>query len=463
MDIRQRLEGTKDNFISYSRYREICSEFEMDDEQTDRLSLYYHDLGVFLHFKENPVLQNIIFLKPEWATNAVYKVTDNKQVKEHGRFRFGDLGKIWQDKKEYPPNKHVDLVELMKSFELCFELPTGQEYIIPELLPADQPELDWDYKQNLRFKYVYGFMPAGVMTRFIVNTHDLIKGELYWKDGVVLTWENSEALIVKTDNRIIEVWIDGDDKKTLLGILRRHMDYIHSPFSNLEVSEMVPCICSKCDGNPDPYFYPYQNLIEARKQDANEIQCQISFTLISIEKLLGGIEDEERKKSGGKLQKIKIFLASSAELEEERQILKQLFYDETKKYINKNIFLDLVIWEDIKLAFYGDSIQDYFNEKMLKCDVVIFLFWKKVGDFTKEEFDLAYKNFKEGKKPYYLYVYFKSGKVDIDEIDEEILKIRDLKKEIAEAEQIYNEFKSKEDLILQLKKQLDLIIPEIGS
>ena len=100
---------------------------------------------------------------------------------------------------------------------------------------------------------------------------------------------------------------------------------------------------------------------------------------------------------------------------------------------------------------------------MLKCDVVIFLFWKKVGDFTKEEFDLAYKNFKEGKKPYYLYVYFKSGKVDIDEIDEEILKIRDLKKEIAEAEQIYNEFKSKEDLILQLKKQLDLIIPEIGS
>ena len=204
-------------------------------------------------------------------------------------------------------------------------------------------------------------------------------------------------------------------------------------------------------------------MIEGTKQDGKVNQCQIRFTLISSEKLLGGIKDGERKKSGGKLQKIKIFLASSAELEEERQILKQLFYDETKKYINKNIFLDLVIWEDIKLAFYGDSRQDYFNEKMLKCDVVIFLFWKKVGDFTKEEFDLAYKNFKEGKKPYYLYVYFKSGKVDIDEIDEEILKIRDLKKEIAEAVQIDNEFKSKEDLILQLKKQLDLTIPEIGS
>jgi len=63
------------------------------------------------------------------------------------------------------------------------------------------------------------------------------------------------------------------------------------------------------------------------------------------------------------------------------------------------------------------------------------------------------------QKPHYLYVFFKSGKVDIDEIDEEILKIRNLKKEIEDAEQIYKYFESNEDLILQLKNQLELIIP----
>ena len=121
----------------------------------------------------------------------------------------------------------MDLVELMKSFELCFELPTGQEYIIPELLRANQPEFDWDYAQNLRFKYVYDFMPAGVMTRFIVITHDLIKSDLYWKDGVVLEWENTEALIIKTDSRVIEMWINGDDKNDAL----RHASETHGLYS----------------------------------------------------------------------------------------------------------------------------------------------------------------------------------------------------------------------------------------
>ena len=101
------------------------------------------------------------------------------------------------------------------------------------------------------------------------------------------------------------------------------------------------------------------------------------------------------------------------------------------------------------------------NEKLLECDVVLCMFFKKVGDFTKEELDVAYQHFKEDGKPRYLYVFFKSGKVDIDEIDEEILKIGMLKNEIEEAEQIYKRFDSDKDLILQLRDQLDLIIPEM--
>ena len=304
-------------------------------------------------------------------------------------------------------------------------------------------------------------MPAGAMTRFIVISHDLINSDLYWKDGVVLTWEDSEAQIIKTGPRIIEVRINGQDKKTLLGMIRRHMDYIHSPFSNLEVDEMVPCLCHKCYGDTDPYFYPYQNLIEARKQGVKDIQCQISFTLISIEKLLGGIEDKTPEQRERRPQNIKVFLASSGELKEEREQIDLLVGKENRKLHYQNIFLDLVIWEDLKHSFSGKRIQDYFNEKMLECDIVICMFFKKVGNFTKEEFELAANNLKAGKNPRYLCVFFKSGKIDIDENDEEIQKIRELKKEIEAAEQLYNNFKSTEDLILQIKNQLDLIIPEI--
>ncbi len=97
---------------------------------------------------------------------------------------------------------------------------------------------------------------------------------------------------------------------------------------------------------------------------------------------------------------------------------------------------------------------------MLECDIVLCLFFKKVGDFTKEEFDVAYEHFKKGDTPHYLYVFFKSGKVDIDEIDAELMKIKALKKEIENAEQIYKSYKSSEDLVLQITNQLALIIPD---
>ncbi len=116
----------------------------------------------------------------------------------------------------------------------------------------------------------------------------------------------------------------------------------------------------------------------------------------------------------------------------------------------------------MKHSFHRDRIQDYFNKEMLACDVVICIFFKKVGTFTKEEFKAAYEHFKQGNRPKYLYVYFKSGFVKIDEIDEEIRKISELRKEIAEAEQIFNDFNSKADLILQLTNEFELIIPEIA-
>ncbi|MCK4819733.1 GTP-binding protein, partial [bacterium] len=178
VDIRKRLEGLNKNYISFDEYKEICSEFKLDKERAEFLSQYYHDLGVFLHFLDNPILREIIFLKPDWATNALYKVVDTKEIqKSFGKFKFEQLKGIWRD---YPEDKFAHLLELMKKFELCFEIPKTQTYIVPELLKPGKPEFEWDYADNLRFEYRYEFMPAGIITRFIARTNDICKEEIYW-------------------------------------------------------------------------------------------------------------------------------------------------------------------------------------------------------------------------------------------------------------------------------------------
>ncbi len=176
VDIRTELEGRNEEFISLNEYFSICKKYKLNEKQALFLSQYYHDIGVFLHFQDNSILKNIVFLKPEWATNAVYKLIDTKHViSNYGRFSFDDLSVFWHD---YPYEYHIHLVELMKRFELCFSITDTKEYIIPELLNNTSIEYKLPFVDILSVKYHYKFMPNGIITRLIVRLNDLIKGDL---------------------------------------------------------------------------------------------------------------------------------------------------------------------------------------------------------------------------------------------------------------------------------------------
>jgi internalin A len=288
--IREFLGNLDQNFIEYQEYRRICSTYDLDGIKADFLSEYYHDLGVFLHFQDSLVLKGILFLKPDWATNAVYKIIDTKDViRSYGKFHIDQLTTIWSD---YPEDKHLYLIELMKKFELCFQIPDSQEYIIAELLQASSPSFYWNYDNNLRFEYHYDFMPSGIIARFIVINHHLIYEQLYWKNGVVLSSEGTRALIVSDHfNRKIQIWIDGSEKKQLLSIIRDRINYIHRTLNYPTVKEMVRCICSECINDMEPHFYAFRVLHKFYLKDRKAVLCEHSAESVSIELMLGGVED----------------------------------------------------------------------------------------------------------------------------------------------------------------------------
>lgn len=292
IDIREHLESLDLNYIDYSAYKDICAKYELDAKQADFLSRYYHDLGVIRHFQDHPILRQIVFLRPEWATNAVYKLVDTKAiVKSCGRFEFDQLRTIWAD---YPEDKHLYLVALMKKFELCFQVDDTNTYayIIPELLVPSPPDFDWTYEGNLGFEYRYNFMPAGIIPRFIVINHHLIEDNYYWKNGMILKREGNRGLIISDPfQRKIQIWICGSNKKELLSIVREKIDYIHKTLNEPNVKEMVKCICSECIDTRSPYFYDYGTLRSFYTKGRRTVACSHSAEDVSIELLLGGIGD----------------------------------------------------------------------------------------------------------------------------------------------------------------------------
>lgn len=325
VEIRSILENYDKDFIEYEQdYLAICSKYNLSQDQANFLSQYFHDLGVFLHFQDNPILKDILFIKPEWATSAVYKVFDNKFVqRNYGRFNFNHLSEIWND---YPSNKYFHLLELMKKFELCFEIQDTKEYIIPNLLNAQSPKIDWDYFNNLNYEYSYDFMPSGLLPRFIVRVNDLILGTNYWKKGVIITRNNAVAKIVADEySKKIKIWVNDLDqlksvgkekeekgqkekkielvttnKILLLEIIKREIDYIHKTLNDPDHKILLPCICKECLNKPQGKYYHEFNMLQKAKEKKKNVECKISFDDVNLNKLMLGfnfLKPKDKEKS----------------------------------------------------------------------------------------------------------------------------------------------------------------------
>ena len=149
--VRETLEKDPRNYISLEEYLAICEENDFK-KQEDKLQLsqFLHDIGVILHFQDNKqsLLYKTVILKPEWGTDAVYKVLDSTiVVNNFGRFTNSDLDKIWESEKY--TNMQGELLELMMKFKLCYKLPdTNDTYIAPQLLGDNQPDYQWDSTNN---------------------------------------------------------------------------------------------------------------------------------------------------------------------------------------------------------------------------------------------------------------------------------------------------------------------------
>ena len=88
----------------------------------------------------------------------------------------------------------------MKEFQLCFQLPEciSNRYLIPGILPEEEPKKTGLQGETLDFQYHYTVLPDSVISRFIVLMHNKIHKRLYWRTGVMLTYgKDSETNIAR--------------------------------------------------------------------------------------------------------------------------------------------------------------------------------------------------------------------------------------------------------------------------
>ncbi len=125
------------------------------------------------------------------------------------------------------------------------------------------------------------------------------------------------------------------------------------------------------------------------------------------------------------MRKINIFLASSIiELSAERNEI-DVFLRKFSDWLEDEYCVTLhpVRCENIDPAYTLERKQEEYNQYLIKCDLAFFIFLSRVGEYTREEFEVAKRQFeKTGRPQCFVYVierefYEESLSVFLEELE----------------------------------------------
>lgn len=125
------------------------------------------------------------------------------------------------------------------------------------------------------------------------------------------------------------------------------------------------------------------------------------------------------------MKTIKVFIASSEELKEERVPMGSLANELSTRLEKVGIQVIAVEWESLDASMNEEHKQEEYNEKLRECDMCMVLYWTKFGMYTKTELDTAYNQKIAGKKPQKVWVYFKEKGNPDKEPTKELKEFRD--------------------------------------
>ncbi|MBL0348656.1 MAG: hypothetical protein IPP54_26040 [Anaerolineales bacterium] len=288
--------GRESNFITHDKYLELCAENEVSDETSQRTLIgFLHDLGVVLHFQDDPRLEALGILNPQWVTNGVYKILNSHTLFQNkGVLTTSMLDEIL-NLPEYPRGKRLFIVDMMKKFELCYDIEPDKTFLVPDLLPKDEPA-ELKFNGVPAFEYAYPVLPSSVITRFIVRMNQKIEDGFVWRTGVVLKIGENKALVkADIEDRKITIAIDGVEhsRRDALSAIRYELGEIHNSIKGLNPQQRVPVPNAPL---AEPLKYEYLLKLERAGQETVLVENGNDLVTVNVRQMLSAIESEAQRR-----------------------------------------------------------------------------------------------------------------------------------------------------------------------
>ena len=271
--VKKELENMTEDYISSERYRAICTEHHIDEENLQYQWLgYFKDLGVAYSYdpsKESDDidtrLESIRVLNPAWLTNGIYRLI--LRTEENGflpiktiqrTLRATHAGDILRD-KTYTRKETEFILHVMRKFEISHYIGGGVEMIPLKMPKTPPPTVDEFSKANaLHLRWEGAYLPNNLIHRLLIRKFEELDTKCVWRTGGHFVQEGGgcEAL-AEMNEKALNVYVKGErDCRPYLETFRRVIQAILTDL-NLTASEVICCTVDGQEG-----YIPYEDVVQ---------------------------------------------------------------------------------------------------------------------------------------------------------------------------------------------------------
>ena len=257
-NIKRELEATTEakDYIRYESYEEICDKLDYKDEERQRnLLLILDKIGSIVFFNE-PILNHLQVLNPDWITTGAYTIlTSGVTSDKKGHLAHADLKAIFQaeipifshrrNSIKYRENQFDFILHLMLKFDLCQRNPfVEHEYLVPAAFDGKQTQDYSDFKKaskHYRIQFSASFEMI-IMHKFIARNIAKCVGRNYWASGLHLKDAYSQTFaLVETEqySQLVNFWIQGENIVGFWQLLSNDMKDICKNYHNFKLEEQI--------------------------------------------------------------------------------------------------------------------------------------------------------------------------------------------------------------------------------
>lgn len=386
--VKDRLLSHQEPFVDHSWYVENCIENRVVDPDQQRALLNcLNDLGLVLHFP-GFLLGDFVVLNPHWLTAGIYSlINDEEGKKQGGILNANDVDHALEkmsDEFHYSREGRRFIIDLMKQFEICFEIDQDR-LLIPDLLPREQPDIPATSGRDSHLIIIFDFLPLSVFHRVVVRLRTDIKDNLLWRTGVVLfdpTLETVAVVRIDQEGSRLSILTSGKRKREYLAIVRwitRNAIKVSGRIAAIEYIRLPGDI---------EYLVPYAKLTGLRDKGIDQYPHEISDQVFSIADLLSNVEitadmtNENiatKGKSAGEADEPYCFVAYASQ---DRTFVERLS--------EKLRAVGIPLWYDQHLQ-PGDMWSSIIESKILGCAAFIVIVSpdSRDADFVRREIAMA--------------------------------------------------------------------------